>query len=127
MGSEKTGETWPVNGNDSEMNAAILAARESLGIFFTALANPQPNEKGFLLKVRYIEGNRTEHIWLADLDLTTMPGTGTAANVTDFPGLAYMERACFRPDQITDWMYFQDDKLVGGFTTQLLLRRTRPQ
>jgi uncharacterized protein YegJ (DUF2314 family) len=123
MSSEQTQQTWPVDDSDPEMNAAIQAARDSLGTFFTALSNPQPNEKSFLLKVRYVEGDRIEHIWLADLDLTTLPGTGTVANETDFPGLIYMQRASFAPDQITDWMYFEDDKLVGGFTTQLLLRR----
>lgn len=127
MNSEEAGQTWPVDGSDHEMNAAIREAQDSLGIFFTALANPQPNQKSFLLKARYIEGDRTEHIWLADLDLTTMPGTGTVANATDFPSLAYMQRASFKPDQITDWMYFEDDKLVGGFTTQLLIRRSKPQ
>ncbi len=127
MSSEQAEQTWPVDGGDPEMNAAIQAARDSLGIFFTALASPQPNQKSFLLKVRYVEGDRTEHIWLADLDLTTMPGKGTVANETDFPGLAYMQRASFKPDQITDWMYFEDEKLVGGFTMQLLIRRTNPQ
>ncbi len=77
--------------------------------------------------MRYVAGERTEHIWLADLDLSTMPGTGTVANETDFPGLTYMQRASFKPDQITDWMYLEDDKLVGGYTTRVLLRRTKPQ
>lgn len=109
------------------MTAAIQAARETIGAFFAAFENPAPNQTGFLLKIRYVEGDRSEHIWLADLDFTTMPATGAVANETSFPGLSYMQRGSFEPDQITDWMYFEDDKLVGGYTTRLLLRRSRPQ
>jgi uncharacterized protein YegJ (DUF2314 family) len=118
---------WPINGGDPEMTAAIQAARDSLGNFFAAFADPQPNQKGFLLKVCYSKGDRKEHIWLGDLDLSTLPGTGTVANETDFPGLAYMQRASFKPEQITDWMYFENDELVGGFTSRLLYRRVKPQ
>jgi len=127
MSFDQTKQTWPVDDSDPEMRAAIRAALDSIGDFFTALESPQPNQKSFLLKIRYVEGERTEHIWLADLDLSTMPGTGTVANETDFPGLAYMQRASFKPDQITDWMYFEDDKLIGGYTTRVLLRRTKSQ
>jgi uncharacterized protein YegJ (DUF2314 family) len=77
--------------------------------------------------VCYSKGDRKEHIWLGDLDLSTLPGTGTVANETDFPGLAYMQRASFKPEQITDWMYFENDELVGGFTSRLLYRRVKPQ
>jgi uncharacterized protein YegJ (DUF2314 family) len=127
MGSEQTDQIWPIDTDDPEMVAAIRAARESIGDFFAAFENPEPNERAFLLKVRYVEGDRTEHIWLADLDLTSTSGTGTVANETDFPGLTYLQRVSFQPDQITDWMYYKDDKLVGGYTTRLLLRRTKPQ
>ncbi len=120
-------EPWPVDDHDAEMTAAIKAAVDSIGTFFEALENPKPGQTGFLLKVRFTDRERTEHIWLADLDFTVMPGTGTVANETSFPGLAYMGRASFTPDQITDWMFFDNDKLVGGFTTRVLLRRSRPQ
>ena len=119
--------TWSIDGADPEMSAAIQAARETISSFFDAFEDPQPNQTGFLLKIRYVEGERSEHIWLADLDFATMPATGTVANETTFPGLAYMQRGSFVPDQITDWMYLEDDKLVGGYTTRLLLRRSQPQ
>jgi uncharacterized protein YegJ (DUF2314 family) len=44
------------------------------------------------------------------------------ANEPRIKGLSYMERVSFLPAQITDWMYMQDGKLVGGFTTRVLLR-----
>jgi uncharacterized protein YegJ (DUF2314 family) len=119
--------TWPVEKTDPEMNAAVEAARSSIGDFLEAFLNPSPNQSSFLLKVRFISSEETEHIWLADLDLGPNKSAGTVANETNFPGLAYMQRVSFTPDQITDWMYFEDGALVGGFTTRLLMRRSNPQ
>jgi uncharacterized protein YegJ (DUF2314 family) len=127
MSAKSMMDTWQVDGADPEMTAAIQAARETIGNFFAAFEAPEPGQTAFLLKIRYIKGDRSEHIWLADLDFTTMPATGTVANETTFPDLKYMQRASFEPDQITDWMYFDSDKLVGSYTTQLLLRRSKPQ
>lgn len=127
MSAKSTIDTWPVDGSDPEMTAAIQAARKTIGSFFAAFEDPQPSQTGFLLKIRYVNGDLLEHIWLADLDFTSMPATGTVANETSFPGLTYMQRASFEPAQITDWMYFANDKLVGGFTTRLLLRRRQLQ
>lgn len=116
--------TMDVRSEDSEMNGAIAQARATLNQFLDAFESPQPNQQHFLVKARFQEGASAEHIWLADLDFSTYPATGTVANEPDLTWLKYLERASFTPDQVTDWMYEEDGRLVGGFTTRLLQRRS---
>jgi uncharacterized protein YegJ (DUF2314 family) len=118
---------WPVASEDGEMNAAILQAQASLGEFLSAFQDPTATQKSFLLKIRFEHDSAVEHIWLADLDLSQLPSSGTVAVETDFPGLAFMQRTTFEPKQISDWMFYDGDTIVGGFTTRILQQRTRPQ
>ena len=118
-------EVVPVLDDDAEMVEAINAARASLGQFIAAFLNPKANQESFLLKVRFGHEGEIEHIWMAGLDLGSVPSTGVIANEPKLPGLKFMQRCSFTPNDITDWMFMQDDTLVGGFTTKLLQKRQR--
>ena len=112
----------PVAGCNEEISDAIDQARSSISDFFAAFRDPKPNQTSFLIKARFEDDGDVEHIWLADLDFNTKPATGVVANEPDIKTLTYMERVPFLPDQISDWMYMEDGRLVGGFTTKVLLR-----
>jgi len=116
--------TISFSADDPEMEGAINAARETLGDFLRAFVRPTKNQKSFLLKVKFFE---KEHIWMADLDLSSKPSIGTVANEPNAPELKFMQRAEFDPSQITDWMYVEDGYLVGGYTTQLIRSRKSPE
>ena len=116
-------EITRVRSDDQEMVDAINRAKQSIRGFFEAFFNPKPNQKSFLLKVAFEDGEQVEHIWLADLDLDSSPPTGMVANETSLPGLQFMNRVTFQVSHVTDWMYLEDDFLVGGFTTRLLQSR----
>jgi uncharacterized protein YegJ (DUF2314 family) len=111
-----------VAGTNQEMEDAVDQARSSIGEFFAAFENPQPNQTSFLIKARFVDGETSEHIWLADLDFNSRPATGIVSNEPGISSLTYLERVPFLPDQVSDWMYLQDGRLVGGFTTRVLLR-----
>ena len=116
-------EIVPVCGNNNAMNDAINEARESIGQFFKAFNRPSPNQTGFYLKARFDDGNGgAEHIWLTELDFKTKIATGVVSNEPAIKTVTYLDRVQFLPDQISDWMYYEDGHLVGGFTTRLLLR-----
>jgi uncharacterized protein YegJ (DUF2314 family) len=112
--------TVSVGNEDSEMNAAIAEARATLNQFLDAFENPGPNQRHFLLKARFEDETTVEHIWLADLDLSKAPATGTVANESGIQGIQFMQRVAFSSDQITDWMFEEDGHWHGGFTTRLL-------
>jgi uncharacterized protein YegJ (DUF2314 family) len=117
-----TDEVVPVATGNHTMSEAINQARASISEFFKAFNNPQPNQTDFLIKACFEEGDEVEHIWLSDLDFKTRIATGVVANEPCIRTLSYLERVQFLPDQITDWMYREDRRLVGGFTTKVLLR-----
>jgi uncharacterized protein YegJ (DUF2314 family) len=108
------------------MVLAINTARQSLKQFLEAYFAPKPNQRSFLLKVAFEEQEETEHIWLADLDLHSSPLTGLVANEPRIRSVSFMERVPFEAKLITDWMYYEDDCLVGAFTTRVLKRSARP-
>ena len=112
-----------VPSDDPQMVAAINKARGSLHQFFDALAHPKPNQKSFLLKVAFRHGDEVEHIWVADLNLSGKKPQGVIADEPRMKGLRFMQQVSFDPADITDWMYIEDGKLVGGYTTQLLRQR----
>ena len=117
-----------VASDDAEMNAAITTAKQSFGRFLDAFLDPQPGQSAFEVKAVFVEGDNAEHLWLADLDLSDAHHLkGTVANKPALLSLRFKQRVEFEPSQITDWMYVQDGKLVGGYTTRVLRDRMSPQ
>ena len=115
-----------VAGDDTEMENAIVSAKQSFRQFLDVFMNPQPGQSVFQVKAAFIDGDQLEHVWLADLDFKASPPKGTVANEPALLSLRFMQRVQFEPPQITDWMYVQDGKLVGGYTIRLLRDRMAP-
>jgi len=113
--------------DDVEMNAAIEAARNSIGTFIDAFVYPTNTQKSFLLKVAFSHERGYEHIWMADLKMLDGIFHGTVANEPKSVGLQFMARATFQPSQVTDWMFIDEGFLVGGFTTKLIRDRMNPE
>jgi len=114
----------PVSESDPEMTAAIQEARSTLSLFFDAFEFPSATQKHFLLKLAF-DGpvGEIEHIWIADLDLSTSPATGVIANEPVIPNFQYLQKVTLDPSRITDWMFYEGDNVIGAFTTKLLQKR----
>lgn len=112
--------------DDVEMEAAICAAKASIGQFFEAYFNPSRTQTSFLVKAVFDDGESMEHIWIADLDFSGERVRGVVANEPHLPTLKFMQPVEFDPPQITDWMYVDDGYLVGGYTTQVIRNRMTP-
>jgi uncharacterized protein YegJ (DUF2314 family) len=115
--------TIPFSSDDSEMEAAIAQAKTTIKQFFDAYLSPTSCQTSFLLKVVFDEGDEVEHIWLADLDFSGDLPSGVVANDPNLPSLRFMQRVDFEPSYISDWMYVDDGRLVGGYTTRLIRDR----
>jgi len=118
--------TIPVRADDPEMASAISTARQSVGQFIDALAHPKPGQRAFLLKIAFSKGSAVEHLWIADLDFHGETPMGTVADTPSKVDLKYMQRIPIDVSKLSDWMYLENGKLVGGFTTRLLRKRMSP-
>lgn len=108
------------------MEAAIDEAKANVDKFFEAFFHPKPNQRNFLVKVVFDEGDKREHIWLADLDFPGETATGVIANEPNLPTLTFMQRVEFHLSYISDWMYIEDGYLIGGYTTRVIRDRMTP-
>lgn len=117
--------------NDREMKAAVRKARATLPEFWQALdrqGSGAPGETGFSLRVRIpVVGPKKdegEHIWIDRLErLADGRIAGRLANTPRrFKGKPG-ERRVFRPDQISDWMFLRNGKIVGMETMRPILKR----
>ena len=100
------------------MAAAIQQARSTISQFFRAHRVPRRTQTDFRIRAAFQDGDQSEQIWLSHLDFNTRPATGV---VTTRPNtirtVSYHKRVPFRPEQMTDWMYLENGRLIGGLTT----------
>ncbi len=126
--SQKDDEVTAISAEDMEMNAAISKAQSTLTNFIAALASPQPNQKYFLVKGKFPSGNTIEHIWVADVTFDGKVFRGVIANDPEIlSGLSFKQHVEVQPIQVSDWMFIQDGKLVGGYTSRVLRDRMTEQ
>ena len=113
---------YTVNDDDMQLEHAVKHARRTVGQFITALQNPPPNSRDFQVKKLFIAKDGTaEHIWLADVKFTGNRFVGIVDNKPNkIPGLKIGDRHSVNPDEVTDWSYVENGKLVGGYTIRVL-------
>lgn len=116
-----------VGPEDAEMSAAIAHAVETKEAFLQALAAPKPNQRDFSVKRPYATGGgdtEREHIWISSLSYDGKLLHGTINDdPVNIPHLKLGDAASFSPSELTDWMYLEDGKVVGGYTIRVLRKR----
>lgn len=114
-----------VEHDDKEMNAAVEAAQKTLYQFQKVLQNPSAQQSDFGLKVRFdLPDGTGEHIWFREIHFIDNEFVVIVNNdnlVTT--EVSYNDTVLINKDNISDWMYVEDGKLVGGFTTRVLRKR----
>ena len=104
---------------DPRMSDAIQRARASLRQFFAALRLPRNGQTDFQLQAIFKDGEQRELVWLSDLNFNTRPATGIVSARPRIKTITYRQRVPFRPDQMSDWKYRDNGRLVGGFTLRI--------
>jgi uncharacterized protein YegJ (DUF2314 family) len=123
-------DTYKFYGDDPELNAAIEEAQRRLPEFRRALDEDArrliPALNGALVKARFenpVTG-ALEHMWLEDVGFEGDRIVGTLASEPDnIPELSNGQWVSVSPEDISDWVYRQGDRTVGGFTVRVMQRR----
>jgi uncharacterized protein YegJ (DUF2314 family) len=99
------------------MRKAVEQARKTVGEFIKALQHPTAGQTDFEVKKPFAEGNDVEHIWLSDIEFAGGRFKGKVDNAPmKIHGLKIGQVVSVNPDEISDWAYVDNGKLVGGYT-----------
>lgn len=112
-------DTLSIDTADTEMNAAIATARQSLHLFNAGADSADSHFGSFSLKINR-EGKQ---VWLYHALLMKsgnyMGELSTGEAGTQSGG----EVITIDPESICDWMYLDGEKLVGGYTIRVQYSR----
>src|SRR5262245_25919172 len=101
------------------MAIAYKKARETLPEFLALVRAPRPSIKGFAVKVPipYGRGNDAEFFWISPFEERDGKFRG---RINNEPRLAQSVKngqiISFLENDIVDWLYHEDGKMVGNFT-----------
>ncbi len=121
-------EIFRIEDRDAEMHRAVLEARRNVGIFIAALKNPAGGRHDFEVKKPFVQNGEVEHIWLSQVEFSGNRFHGLVDNrPKKIKGLKFGARASVNPDEISDWAFVDNGKLVGGYTIRALSRNLSPE
>lgn len=107
--------------NDEEMNQAIKMAKETLDKFNEALKSSNPAFEYFALKTKFNTSNGSEHIWVSSITLKDNKYFGVVDNLPEFTTDVNLgDTIEIKEEDISDWMYIENQKLQGGYTIKVL-------
>jgi uncharacterized protein YegJ (DUF2314 family) len=123
-------EIIPVEGDNAEMNAAMDEARRRLPEFRKALEAdwqrmiPVIDRPFIKAQFASAETGEVEHMWVEVREFDGDLVIGELANdPNEIPELSQGDEVRVPSEEVSDWIYYQGEETVGGFTLALLNRR----
>jgi uncharacterized protein YegJ (DUF2314 family) len=121
-------ESFQIKDEDKQMDKAVSEARKTLRVFIAALQHPSSTQHDFQVKKPFVQGEMVEHIWLSEVSYHGGHFHGHVDNKPrDIEGLKYHDLVSVNADELTDWAFVDDGKLVGGYTIRLLYNELSPE
>ena len=109
------------------MHQAVLQARKTVGEFIAALKHPAAGQQDFEVKKPFIQNGQVEHIWLSDVQFVGNRLQGRVDNQSrKIQGLKLGQLVSVKPNEISDWLYVDNGKLVGGYTVRVHYNELSP-
>lgn len=111
-----------IDPSSPEMVEAIASARKTLPYFWDKRSSAL-NPDDYLVKVGIEDGEKTEHFWLEN---PVLEGDQISGDVGNDPGtvknVRFGERVTLPESKISDWMYYEGDKMHGNYTARVLAK-----
>ena len=118
---------YQVQNDHAAMHEAVTKARKTVGKFIGALQHPTTGQTDFEVKKLFVQGNNVEHIWLSDVVFTGSRFQGRLDNTPQkIRGLKVGQLVSVNPNEISDWVYIDNGKLVGGYTIRVHYNELTP-
>jgi uncharacterized protein YegJ (DUF2314 family) len=113
-----------VEDDDPAMTAAISEARATLPQFWQVFEKRERGETDFSLKVRITDKKGTEHFWATGIERRDGKTMGTIDNDPNIvKSVKLGDRIQIPEQEITDWFYMRDGKMVGNRTIRPLFKQ----
>ena len=110
--------------SDPQMNSARQQARDRLDWFLNGIENGSIPVAMASLKVAVPKPDGgAEHLWVESFTSNREGFVGVIANDPVVVSLNRDDRYKFSRKQITDWMFWKDGKIHGGYTLRAMLPR----
>jgi uncharacterized protein YegJ (DUF2314 family) len=111
--------------NDAEIERIADNARRAFPIFLRNLSRPEKGAGNFFIKYPLTAADGgMEQVWLSSIHFKNGLYYGILANTaTRLDNMKKGGVITFEPDAITDWMYIQDGKIMGGRSIKYLLEK----
>ncbi|QDT44101.1 hypothetical protein Pan241w_42070 [Gimesia alba] len=110
-----------IKADDPKMLAAIETARSTFDQFQAAFKESKPSQSDFSVKVLIKEGEHQEHVWTTPVSFSDEEYIGTLDNDPyQIKTMILGDEVRTPKNQISDWMYVENGKLVGGYTVRAL-------
>lgn len=111
--------------DDSSLNQAIKKANQTFDDFESVLKNSVENNiksfSDFSIKVKFDTKNGAEHVWLSEIKIEGEDYFGVLNNEPEqINSLKLGDVIKIDKNRISDWMYSENGKLIGGFTIRAL-------
>ncbi len=111
-----------IQSEDERMNWAIEKANLTLHHFEECLKNPSDIQQYFSIKVKIIDGNKVEHLWLTNPSFDEEGNLfGVVGNnPIDVQTVALNQKIGIDRALISDWMIVENGRLIGGYTIRAI-------
>ena len=115
--------------HEGTMGRAVAKAKETQGRLVAALANPKPEYHGFAVKKPFqTPDGSDEHIWVIQASWDGSAFHGVIDNEpVDTKAVKLGDRVSVRSEELSDWMYIDGKRVVGGYTLRALHFEQSPE
>jgi uncharacterized protein YegJ (DUF2314 family) len=118
-----------VDSNDAAMNAAIARAKATSGDFIRAFHEQKAGTKNYCVKKPFpTPDGGAEHMWIEVLSETNGVISGVVANdAEETHAVKVGQHVSLNVSEISDWMYVDGRKLIGGYTIRYIYDQKSPK
>jgi uncharacterized protein YegJ (DUF2314 family) len=112
---------------DPIMEAAFGKARATLPKFLALARDPRPGITSMAVKVALDQNGQYEYFWISKF---VEHGGWITGRIDNEPRMVkhvrFGDEITFATEDVVDWLYRENEKMIGNYTGCALMRRERP-